>query len=234
MGMVVVLKMETFVVQETMMVMALKQMENVLQEIVATIMVLKSMMHRSHSGPRKTTPVILGNILKFCTIRELSEFTKFGLGYKFVVQHVLRNMIRQNLNNNENQLVARQSSLFPEDNAELAIKTSTLTEFTRENATIHVTGSSRYRMGLDVSQLNVLELTLALPCGVLKYRSDPVIPGRLESSDLSFDMALDSVDQDTWVEVLPLHVIAHTRWSKLNAFAFDLHTLDKAWIVGLL
>ena len=143
-------------------------------------------------------------------------------------------MIRQNLNNNENELVAQQSNLLPEVDTKLGIKTNILKEFTYENATIHVTASGRCRTGLDVTQIDALEFTLALPCGVLKYRSDPALPALLESLDSSFDMALDSVGEDGWVEVLPLRVIAHTRWSKLDVSAFTLHTLDKAWIVGLL
>src|SRR5208282_1437445 len=122
-GMVLALKMATFMVLETRTVIVLKQMASVLRERVAAVMVLKSMRHLSHSGTRRTTPVILGNILKFCTIRELSAFTKFGASYKSVVQHVIRNMIRQNLNNNENRLLAQEPTLFPD---ELGIHTNIL------------------------------------------------------------------------------------------------------------
>lgn len=193
-------------------------------------MVLESMRNRLHSGPRERTPVVVGNILKFCTIRELSAFTKFGPRYKSVVQHVVCNMIRQSLDNNKNQFIAQQWKAFPEANIELG--SNLLKEFTCENATIHVTASGDHSTALNINRLDVLELTLALPCGVLKYRWNSVLSPRPVPLDSTVDVALDSVDEDTWVGVLPLRVIVHTRWRKLSLF--DLHTLEKALIVGLL
>lgn len=204
-------------------------MVNVLREIVATVMVLESIKNCLHSGPRERTPMVLGNILKFCTIHELSAFTKFGPRYKSVVQHVVRNMIRQSLDNNKNKLIAQQCHASRELNRELG--SNLLKEFTCENSTIHVTAPDDRGMALDIARLDVLELTLALPCGVLKYRWDSAYSPP-ELLDSAVDVTLDSVGEDAWVEILPLSVAAHTRWRKLRLF--DLYTLEKAQIVGLL
>jgi hypothetical protein len=110
--------------------------------------------------------------------------------------------------------------------------TNILKEFTRENATIHVTASSRHRTGLDIKQLDVVDITLALPCGMLKYHWDKRTPTRHGSMDSPFELAVNSSGEDGWVEVFPRLIYAHLRWDKFNEF--NLYTLEEAWIVGLL
>lgn len=207
-----------------------------------TVMVLKSVRYRSHSGPRDTNLVVFENVLQVSrhTIRELSEFTKLGSGYKSVVQRFVRNMIRQNLSNDGNQLIAQFDCRFSDVEviALLGIKTNFLREFTSENATIHVTASAPHGSRLDINRLDVLDLSFTLPCGMLKYCWHKKAPPQTEFEDSYFEdsyfedsfyeLALDTL---TWVDVLPHLIVAHVRWKK---FDFNMHTLEEAWIHGLL